>query len=114
MLVGSPLSGVREPKRPSSKWSRPERWTPRSQMPERTALERATPQRATNKRATPKGPAPRGRHPKMQYRGANSGAVARRVGVDVEGLGQPGWIGTPHSPSCMNGRTDGYYMSELF
>ena len=47
-------------------------------------------------------------------RGANSGAVARRVGVDVEGLGQPGWIGTPHSPSCMNGRTDGYYMSELF
>ena len=70
--------------------------------------------RATNKRATPKGPAPRGRHPKMQYRGANSGAVARRVGVDVEGLGQPGWVGTPHSPSCMNGRTDGYYMSELF
>ena len=27
MLVGNPLSGVREPKRPSSKWPRPERWT---------------------------------------------------------------------------------------
>ena len=110
MLVWSPLSGVREPKRPSSKWPRPERWT-ESDAREDGTREGGSPE-GNQRESNSQGAGSERRHPKNAIQRRKQRGRGPEGGRGRGGVG-PAWVGwdSPLS-SCSVGILHGRSSSD--